>query len=77
MKQIKGFAVFVVVCLLSIIGCINGNESNLSEPVVTTPSASSSANSAASTASPATSNSLSIMDTSNNLDTIRTDTIRK
>ena len=75
MKQIQCFAVLIVVCLLSLIGCINGNESNSSEPVVTTPSASSSANSAAS--SPATNNSFSVMDSSYSLDTVRTDTIRK
>jgi len=75
MKQIKCFAVLIVACLLSVIGCINGNESNSSEPVVTTPSASS--NSAASTESPATNNSFSVRDSSYNLDTVRTDTIRK
>ena len=75
MKQIKCFAVLIVACLLSVLGCINGNESNSSEPVVTTPSASSSANSAAS--SPATNNSFSVMDSSYSLDTVRTDTIRK
>ena len=65
------------VCLLSTVGCINGGESNSAEPVVTTPSESPSSNGAAVAASPGASNSLSVVDSSYNADSMRIDTIRK
>ena len=78
MKKIKCLTMLVSVPLLTAVGCMNGNESNSGEPVVTTPSASSSANSSTtSTANSAASGNLSIMDSSYSSDTMRIDTIRK
>jgi hypothetical protein len=77
MKKIKCLTVLAVVSFLTAVGCMNGSGTNAGEPVVTTPSASSSANSATSTESPAASGNLSIMDSSYNSDTARIDTIKK
>ena len=77
MKKINWFAAFAISCFACSVGCMNGGGSNQGEPVVTTPSAAPSAGSAASSGGAATNSSLSIADSSYNLDTMQIDTIRK